>query len=61
MNQREAMRTAHKAAWRILQSSLDTGIVANWCEDRFSEEDGMKIEKAIDTIIQQHFERGHES
>lgn len=53
MTKREAMRAAHAIAYRFIQQALDSGP-----GDGFSGSpaDQMKIEDALDTLAQRHFE-----
>ena len=56
MNQRQAKKHAHRFAWKVLQNATDQGKISD-CLDAKTEADRIKIEKAYDDLIQQHFNR----
>lgn len=59
MNKREAMKAAHRAAFRLLQNGIDNADVHEWAEDIAKDAgDVERITEAFDELVQRHFEAG---
>lgn len=62
VTKREAMKVAHRIAYRFIEQALSIGgaEASMYHCGKDCESDQKKIDDALDTIAQRHFELGHE-